>query len=436
MTMKKRIAYISEHASPLAVLGGVDAGGQNVYVAELAKYLSRQDYEVDVFTRWEDHSIPQVVNWKNGVRVVHVKAGPVKTIPKEELLQYMPAFRDNMIRFIEQEDVNYGLVHANFFMSAWVAMELKEILRIPYVVTYHALGHVRKLYQQEQDRFPAERLDIERQTAERADRIIAECPQDKEDLCHFCKADESRITIVPCGFCPSEFYPVNSSYARSYLGLNEDERIILQLGRMVPRKGIDTVIQSLKFLSSSPVRLLVVGGETDVPDPEHCAELRRLQNIAAQDGVLDRVTFTGRKDRRLLKYFYSAADVFVTTPWYEPFGITPLEAMACGTPVIGSNVGGIKYSVKDNETGYLVPAKDPEALAGKIDLLLSDYNLAKKMQVNAIHRVQQLFSWEKIAASMSVVYENVLNETQYKGKGKRAVLYSMHSPQHSMKRIK
>jgi D-inositol-3-phosphate glycosyltransferase len=161
-SMRKRIAFISEHASPLAVLGGVDAGGQNVYVAELAKYLSKMDYDVDVFTRWEDATTTPVVNWLKNVRVIHVKAGPIKYVQKEELLPYMPEFRKNMMKFIEQEEVVYDLVHANFFMSALVAMELKEIMDIPYVVTYHALGKVRRIHQKEADKFPIERLKLKK----------------------------------------------------------------------------------------------------------------------------------------------------------------------------------------------------------------------------------------------------------------------------------
>lgn len=424
--MRKKIALISEHASPLAVLGGVDAGGQNVYVAELAKYISKMDYDVDVFTRWEDPSLPQVTNWMNNVRVIQMKAGPVKYIQKEELLQYMPDFRKSMMQFMEQEDIIYDLIHANFFMSALVAMELKEIMDIPYVVTYHALGKVRRIHQKEADKFPIERLDIEEETAVRADRIIAECQQDKEDLCNLYSADDSKMSIVPCGFCPSEFYPVNQAYARKQLGLSEDENIILQLGRMVPRKGVDNVIEALSFLKSSTpkTRLLIVGGETETPNPKLCPEIARLQKIAEELEVASSVTFVGRRDRHLLKYFYSSADIFITTPWYEPFGITPLESMACGTPVIGANVGGIKYSVKNGETGYLVPPKDPQALALKIDHLLSNKTLLKKMQVNCLKRVHHLFTWKKIAESVAKVYEDVLIETQ-KQKGTTTPVYHL-----------
>ena len=426
--MKKRVAFISEHASPLAVVGGVDAGGQNVYVAELAKYLGKVGYDVDVFTRWEDGSMEQMINWKNNVRVVHVKAGPVEYIQKEELLPFMPEFRKNMIRFIEQEGIVYDLVHANFFMSALVAMELKEILDIPYVVTYHALGKVRQIHQKEQDKFPAERLWIEKTTAENANQVIAECTQDREDLISHYDVNADSISIVPCGFCPSEFYPINQSYARDYLGLKHDENIILQLGRMVPRKGVDNVIRALSNLKASAKKttLIIVGGQHQVPDPVLCPEIGRLQKLAEELGVSSAIKFVGRRNRNVLKYYYSAADLFVTTPWYEPFGITPLESMACGTPVIGANVGGIKYSIKHGETGYLVPPKDPKALANKIDLLLSNKALINKMQVKSLKRVHQFFTWEKIAESIASAYEEVLNKVE-KRKEPMAPVYQMQT---------
>lgn len=437
--MKKKIAFISEHASPLAVLGGVDAGGQNVYVAELAKYLARIGYEIDVFTRWEDLSVAQVINWMPCVRVIHIKAGPVKYIQKEEMLVHMPEFRKNMMEFMDQEDIFYDLVHANFFMSALVAMELKEIMDIPFVVTYHALGQVRRIHQKEQDKFPTERLDIEQETAARATKVIAECPQDKEDLMKLYHVAASKITIVPCGFCPSEFYPINQSYARSFLGLQQDESIILQLGRMVPRKGVDTVIQALPHLKNNKrkTRLLIVGGESDTPDARLCPEIGRLQKIAEENGVSSQVTFTGRRNRDLLKYYYSAADVFITTPWYEPFGITPLEAMACGTPVIGANVGGIKFSVKDGVTGYLIPPKNEIALANKIDQLLSRPQLIRKMQANALKRVHSLFTWAKIAESIAGVYEDVFTtNTQTKAGEQMAKIYHLPYVNATMKKIK
>jgi glycosyltransferase involved in cell wall biosynthesis len=408
--MKKRIAFISEHASPLATLGGVDAGGQNVYVAELAKFLARLNYQIDIYTRWEDIRQDKVVNWLPNIRVIHVKAGPIAYVQKEQLLQYMPEFRHDMLQFIAKNRLEYELVHANFFMSGLVAMQLKVLLGFPYVITFHALGHVRRIHQKEADKFPEERLQIEEEVASMADMVIAECPQDKEDLIQYYGVDETKIDIIPCGFSPSEFYPINKLWARRFLKLNSREKIILQLGRMVPRKGVDNVVHALAKLKSTTgnIRLVIVGGESDNPNSEVCPEIGRLQQIALREGVADRITFAGRKDRYMLKYYYAAADLFITTPWYEPFGITPLEAMACGTPVIGSDVGGIKFSIADGNTGFLVPPNDPDMLASKISLLLQDHKLLKTMKANCLMRVNALFTWSKVAEMVDEAYSRIL----------------------------
>ncbi len=264
-------------------------------------------------------------------------------------------------------------------MSGLVAADLKRALGIPFVVTFHALGRVRRLYQGKDDGFPDSRFTVEDRIIAEADRIIAECPQDEQDLLQLYHADPARIVMVPCGFDPDELWPIDKEIARRYLHLPENEKIILQLGRMVPRKGVDTVICGFsRFLKKYPVpaRLLIVGGETDEPDPVKTPELGRLEKIAVVEGIRDKVHFIGRRGRRYLKYFYSASDVFVSTPWYEPFGITPLESMACGTPVIGSAVGGIKYSVVDGQTGFLVPPNDPDILAKKLAQLFSQPELA------------------------------------------------------------
>jgi phosphoheptose isomerase len=254
-------------------------------------------------------------------------------------------------------------------------------------------------------------VGIEDEIVRVADRVIAECPQDEEDLIRLYNADPSRISIVPCGFDRTEFWPLSKPLARVALGLGADERVLLQLGRMVPRKGVETVIRAVARLRERhdlQVRLLVVGGESEEPDATVTPEIGRLIQIAAEEGVTEQVTFVGRRDRDRLKYYYSAADLFVTTPWYEPFGITPLEAMACGTPVIGANVGGIKFSVRDGETGYLVPPRDPDALAERVAHLYAHPKLLSLFRRQSITRVNDLFTWERVSRAMAEVYEEVL----------------------------
>lgn len=410
--MKKSIALISEHASPLATLGGVDSGGQNVYVGEIARHLTSHGYEVDIFTRWDNQNLPEVISWIPDVRIIHVQAGPIEQLEKEYLYDYIPEFTKNVVAFISREAIEYELVHANFWMSAMVAADLKRMLQIPFVVTFHALGYIRKIHQGSQDKFPSERIEIEKQIVKEADHIIAECPQDKEDLMLYYEAPSNKITIIPCGFNPHEFYPMDRLLARMVLKLDPAEHVILQLGRIVPRKGVDNVIRAMGRLkrTSTAARLVIVGGETDSIDPESNPEIGRLQQIAKEENVVEMVTFTGRKQRDILKYYYAAADVFITTPWYEPFGITPLESMACGTPVIGSNVGGIKFTIEDGKSGYLVPPNDPDALAIKIYELLHDETLRLKMKENCIKRVNTLFTWSKVTELMALLYERILQE--------------------------
>lgn len=409
----RQIAMISEHASPLDCLGGVDSGGQNVYVAQVAKHLVALGCDVDIFTRRDNPYRPDVVECRPGMRVIHVKAGPPKFVPKEELLGFMDEFRRSMLRFADRRRTDYDLVHAHFFMSGLVAADIKCLCGWPFVITFHALGRVRRLHQREADRFPEERIAIEQRVMDEADRIIAECPQDEEDLLTLYGACPDKIRLVPCGFDKSELWPVPKPQARRQLGLDIHEAIILHVGRMVPRKGVDNTVRGFARLVREhgvPARLVVAGGESDEPDPRLTPEIGRLQQIAAAEGVADCVQFVGRKRRAELKYYYSAADVFVTTPWYEPFGITPLEAMACGTPVIGANVGGIKYSVRDGRTGYLVPPNDADALGERLAYLLRRPQLRRRFSQQAIERVQQRFTWKRVSAQIARLYEELLSD--------------------------
>jgi D-inositol-3-phosphate glycosyltransferase len=407
-----RIAIISEHASPLAAPGSIDCGGQNVYVACLARELALSGYLVDVFTRRDSLAQKQVVHWHENIRVVHVPAGPAHYVPKENMLPYMETFARFVTRFARRQEYPYDIVHANFFMSGMVAQHLKQVLGIPYVITFHALGHVRRLAQGAADTFPAARLQIEDSLMHSADRIIAECPQDRHDMEQLYGAPRQRIEIVPCGFDPQELWPVPARLARARLGLEQGKFIALQLGRMVPRKGVDTVIQSLALLRGQhgvDAELLVVGGEAERRDGREPPELLRLRALAAQLGVGEHVHFTGRKDRADLRYYYSAADAFATTPWYEPFGITPVEAMACARPVIGAEVGGIKSTVVDGESGFLVPPRDPAAVADRLLRLHRNPVLARSMGDEGLRRAYQYYTWRTVARQAASIYAGVVD---------------------------
>lgn len=420
-----RVAIISEHASPMASYGGCDSGGQNVYVEQVALNLACLDIEVDVYTRRTSPSTPEVARWK-GIRVISITAGPMFPIPKEELPPYMEEFSRNILKFIQEQKLSYSVAHANFWMSGLACVYLKHKLGLPFVVTFHALGKVRRNFFGKEDVWGDERSELEQKIIEAADAVIAECPQDEYDLFNLYNTSPRKVRLIPCGYDDFEFWQIDQGRAREYLNFPQNEFIISNIGRIVPRKGIDNVIHAIAILRERYqiiVRLAVVGGETDTPDPEKTPEMGRLMNIAAMRGVLDQVLFAGRKSREELKYYYSASDVFVTTPWYEPFGITPLEAMACGVPVVGSKVGGIKYSVQDGQTGLLVEPNNPEQLAQALFTLYQNPDLRELFAEQGKTRVAQ-FRWDKIAASLLFVYEEVLSRQPLHSETEFASIYS------------
>ncbi len=405
-TTIKRIAIISDHASPLAAPGTVDSGGQNVYVANIARELGQAGYLVDVFTRRDAPHLPPLVRWHDNVRIVHVPAGPPRYVPKEQLLPHMQDFARFVVRFALQQREAYDIAHANFFMSGLVARQVKKMLRLPYVITFHALGQVRRRALGAADTFPDERLAIEDILMMDADRIIAECPQDRLDMEELYGTPRSRIDIVPCGFDPQELWQIPMDRARAHLQLDPRRFTVLQLGRMVARKGIDTVIESIDILRAQygvEAQLLIVGGDA-VQDR---GELDRLKALSKELALPRQVVFCGLQERAVLRFYYCAANAFVTTPWYEPFGITPVEAMACATPVIGAAVGGINSIVIDGETGFLVPPRDPQAVAKRLHDLHSKPQRARQMGEAGLRRAYRHYTWQSIAEQIAGIYESV-----------------------------
>jgi D-inositol-3-phosphate glycosyltransferase len=439
MDRPRRIAFLSEHASPLALLGGEDAGGQNVYVDEVSRNLARLGYAVDVFTRRDDPDVPDVVDWAPSVRVVQLAAGPQQHLPKDQIWPFMPAFRAALLRFMARDGVRYDLLHGNFWMSGWVAAGLRRHLAIPAVQIFHAMGKTKKRHQGAADTSPAERIDVELSVVRAVDRLIAQCPSERAELIDDYGADPRKVVVIPSAVDVETFRPVPRDEARRALGLSTHELIVVYVGRMVPRKDARNVVRAIALLTRqasaarsfcrlSPVacRLLLVGGETREPDPARTPEIGELQRLAAELGIADRTHFAGKQQQDVLRYFYSAGDVAVTTPHYEPFGLTPLEAMACGRPVIGSSVGGITYTIADGETGFLVPPRDPEALAACLQRLLTRPELRARMGRAARARVERDFTWPTVATRTAALYQTLLDSRQYAA-GRRQKEPALHT---------
>ena len=410
MERPTRIAFLSEHASPAALLGGVDAGGQNVYVDEIARHLAREGYMIDIFTRRDRSSQPETLDWAPGVRIIHLEAGPVVPLSKDDLWPYMPAFRDACLHFIEREEILYDLVHGNFWLSGWVATELQQRLNVPATHIFHAMGATKRRHQGEQDTSDPARIEVERYVVHTIDSLIAPCPAERVELLDAYGADDAKISLIPLGVNEKVFRPVERGEARLMIDQPAEDFLVVYVGRVLPRKGIRTIVQALALLNERDegVRLLIVGGETALPDAVATPEIGELQALASKLGVREYISFCGNQQQERLRYYYGAGDVVVTTPWYEPFGLTPLEAMACGRAVIGSNVGGISYSVSDGQTGFLVPTRDPVALAARVAFLRSQPAFRGQMGVAARRRVEQEFTWPIVAKRTAALYESLL----------------------------
>ena len=416
--MTRRVAMISEHASPLALLGGVDAGGQNVYVDAVSRGLVAHGYETDIFTARGDLAQPRAVAWADGVRVVEIPLDAGAPLPKDALWPYMPVFRDAIERFADHEGTGYDLIHGNFWMSGWVTAELGARWRIPTVHIFHATGVTKLREQGAADTSPEGRIEVEKEVVRSVDRLIAQCPAERDELLADYRARADQIALIPSAVDTERFKPVDKGTARRMLQIESAENVIVYIGRIVPRKDVRNIIRALALLKArrlaagnmkTPV-LLIVGGETEHPDPDATPEIGVLLALAAELGVLDQVRFAGRRQPDELHLWYAAADVAVTTPWYEPFGLTPLEAMACGVPVTGSRVGGIAFTIADGETGYLVPPRDPAALCDRLDDLLRDPERRLLMGQAGRARVLQSFTWRQVGMRTAELYDDLLSE--------------------------
>ncbi|MGP3999456.1 glycosyltransferase [Streptomyces sp. 8N706] len=391
------VALVSEHASPLAVLGGVDAGGQNVHVAQLAGALADRGHRVAVYTRRDAPDLPSRVPLRPGVEVRHVPAGPARPIPKDELLPYMPQFGRHLER--EWGSAPPDLVHSHFWMSGVATLQAARELDLPFAHTYHALGTVKRRHQKDADSSPPDRIAWETKVGEGCDRIIATCRDEVAELAAM-GLPTTRIAVVPCGVDPERFTPHGPTTPRT-----GRRPLLVQLGRLVPRKGADVSIAALTLLPDA--QLLIAGG----PPAGHLdddPEVGRLRALARDLGVADRVRFTGGVSCEEVPALLRSADVVLCPADYEPFGIVPLEAMGCGTPVVASAVGGQQDTVADPGTGRLVPPRDPAALADAVAALLAHPEQRAACGAAGRRRVLTRYGWDRVAAATEAVYRDVL----------------------------
>jgi glycosyltransferase involved in cell wall biosynthesis len=387
-----RIAMVSEHADPTAAPGGEDAGGQNVHVAALARALAARDHTVTVYTRLASPGADPVMSLAPGVEVHRLPGGPAAPLPKDELLPHMREFGAALGREWRQRPPD--LVHAHFWMSGLASLQGAAGLRVPVAQTFHALGSVKARHQGARDTSPPERIDAERRIGLDCEQVIATCHDEVQELGRL-GVPLDKVSVVPCGVDTGTFWPFGVAAPRDSPGR------LLTLGRLVERKGIDTAIEALAQLPG--VELVVAGGpDRDLLSGD--AEYRRLRDMARARGVAGRVVFTGAVPRAQVPALIRSADVVVCTPWYEPFGITPLEAMACGVPVVASAVGGLTDSVVHGTTGLLIPARDPAALVAAARTLLANPALRTAFGQAGARQARRWYSWPRVAAQTESVY--------------------------------
>jgi D-inositol-3-phosphate glycosyltransferase len=405
---------LSYHTCPLATLGGKDTGGMNVYVRDLTRQLGRMGIHVDVFTRSQDEHVPHVLHDLGyGNRVVHVPAGPETPRPKQELAEYIPAFVEGVKQFAAEKGMQYDVIHSHYWMSGLAAEALSAAWGgVPIVQMFHTLGEMKnRVARSPEEREGAYRLDGERRVMALADRIIVPTLAEQAQLEWLYKADMSKTRVIPPGVDLSQFYPIPVDEARLFIGQAPDDRVILFVGRIEPLKGLDTLLRAVACLRlkdlKEPVHLVVIGGDLDEATEDVDSEMARLQRMCDDLTVGKMVAFLGKRGQDTLPYYYSAADVLVMPSHYESFGMVALEAMACGTPVVASQVGGLAFLVQDGVTGYTVPEGDDQALCERLTALLGDTDLRRKLGLNAAG-VARAYNWEKIAAQILDVYNELI----------------------------
>lgn len=398
MTVRRlKIAMLSVHSCPVKKLGGKDTGGMNVYVRELGREMGRRGHSVDVYTRAHDPEDSQVLQLGPNSRLIHIRAGDVAEMDKLAIYPHLLNFAYSMEEFKRCHKRRYDLIHSHYWMSGYVGSLIQRWWRIPHIMTFHTLGLVKNATGIGLDE-PEFRIRVEKDLIKSCQHIVATTDKEKDQLIHFYDALPQMISIIPCGVNLDLFKPINKSLARRHLGF-DIEHILLFVGRVVPLKGIERLLKAMTYLEAKELKLLIVGG-----DDYSRSELDRLKRLARRLRIHDSVSFLGSVNQEVLPYFYSAADVCILPSYYESFGMVALESLACGTPVVSTDVGGLKSFIKKGDTGYIVNDNIPYSLADKIFILLSKPVLdAKSIQASVTR-----FCWSNVAESILDGYHATL----------------------------
>ncbi len=410
-----RIAMLSYHTCPLATLGGKDTGGMNVYVRDLARELGRRGVGVDVYTRSQDEHVPHVLHDLGyGNRIVHVPAGPETPLAKDRWIDHLPEFVQGVHRFADSRSIAYDLIHSHYWLSGLAGIELRQAWGPPLIHMFHTLGEMKNRVARSNDEQASSlRIESERHLLQSADRVVASTQAELVQFQWLYRVDTSRVVIIPPGVDTVHFYPIRADEAKEFVGIGCGDKLLLYVGRIEPLKGIDTLLESMAllqrqgFLSEHKVCLAVIGGDPELEPADLTAEMARLQDLRARLGLETLVTFLGKRDQDTLQYYYSAAEAVIVPSHYESFGLVALEAMACGTPVVASETGGLVFLVRDGETGFHVPVGDSAALADRLEMLIRDEALRTRLGRQAVEHART-YAWPLVADRVVELYQTLL----------------------------
>jgi len=400
MIQRLNIAMISIHSCPLAMLGGKDTGGMNVYVRELAAELAKRGHSIDIYTKAHQPQHGPPINLGQNVRIIHLDTGADEDMPKLAIYDYIHTLAEVAENFRKYNQLQYDLLHSHYWLSGLIGQQLGELWHVPRAVMFHTLGAIKNnLGIGEYE--PELRIDSEREVIANCDRIIASTPSERQALVELYDSAAEKIAVIPCGVNLDMFRPVDRELARRELGLDH-QKLILFVGRMDPLKGLEPLLTALTYMDGEkPPMLVVVGG-----DGQSRSQVETAQNIVKKLNVEKRVQFFGSVAQSKLPLFYSAADVCAIPSYYESFGMVALESLACGTPIVATDVGGMKNIIRNRHIGCIVgnnsPLKLAEEITGLLDCEKDAANI--KTRQNAVAG----FSWAAIADKVLLEYYRII----------------------------
>jgi D-inositol-3-phosphate glycosyltransferase len=395
-----RLAVLSYHTSPLAQPGTGDGGGMNVYVRELSSAFARLGHEVDVYTRRDNPQVHDTVLVEPGFRVHHVTAGPATALERDEFPLYVDEFTDSVATSFRCTGTP-DAIHANYWLSGLSGHRLKHELDIPLIMTFHTLERVKaETFEDESE----ERAKQEAAIFACADAVLASCDVEAEQIVRFYNATPSRVHVVPLGVQHAFFAPGYRPQARRALGIDPEATMLLFVGRIQALKGVDLALETLIEMRKRGhnALLAIIGGPSG---PDGRATLTRLHDRVAQVGVIGQVSFVAPQAHQLLSTWMRAADVTLVPSRSESFGLVALESSGCGTPVVASDVGGLKTLIEAGVNGFLIEERDPAVWASAIEVIL-DPDHSTAMSTGAVLLARE-YTWRAAAESLADLTERL-----------------------------